>query len=69
MDALSGAASVVAVVQIAQSLGSALRDYYQGIRDARDDINALHSSVKSLKQILGEIQGFAKEGIIDTKVL
>lgn len=60
---------MIAVVQIAQCLGSALKDYYQGVRDARDDINALHCSVKSLEEILKELEGFATDGTIDKSVL
>jgi hypothetical protein len=52
MDGLSGAASVVAIIQIAQILGSALKDYYDSVRDARDDIRKLYNSVKSLEAIL-----------------
>ena len=45
MDGLSAAASVVAVIQIAQAVGSALKDYYQGVRDSREDIQKLYNSV------------------------
>jgi hypothetical protein len=52
MDGLSGAASVIAVLQIAQSIGSALKDYYEGVRDAREDIQKLYDTIKSLESIL-----------------
>ncbi|RDL32416.1 uncharacterized protein BP5553_08872 [Venustampulla echinocandica] len=52
MDGLSAASSVIAVVQIAQSIGSALKDYYEGVRDARDDIKKLYNAVTSLQAIL-----------------
>lgn len=41
MDGLSGAASVIAVVDITMKLGLALKDYYEGVRDAREDIQKL----------------------------
>jgi hypothetical protein len=56
MDGLSSAASVIAVIQIAQSIGSALKDYYESVRDAREDIRKLYDSVKSLEIILSTIQ-------------
>lgn len=56
MDPLSGAASVTAVIQIAQTVGSALMHYYGGVSDARDDIQKLYNSVRSLKAILSCIQ-------------
>lgn len=52
MDGLSGAASVIAVIQIAQTIGSALKDYYEDVRDARADIQKLYHSVRSLESIL-----------------
>jgi hypothetical protein len=56
MDPLSGVASVVTVIQIAQIVGSALMDYYGDVRDARDDIQKLYNSVRSLEAILSCIQ-------------
>ena len=60
MDGLRAAASIIAVVQIAQSVGSALRDYYQDVRDARKDINALHSPIKNLELILVDLETLAR---------
>ena len=39
MDGLSAAASIIAVIQVAQAVGSGLKDYYEGVRDAREDID------------------------------
>jgi hypothetical protein len=69
MDGLSAAASIIAAVQIAQSVGSALRDYYQGVRDARKDINALHSSIKNLELILVDPETLARRENIGVLVL
>jgi len=52
MDGLSVAASVIAVIQIAQAIGSALKDSYEDVRDARADIQKLYHSVRSLESIL-----------------
>ena len=56
MDGLSSAASVIAVIQIVQSIGSALKDYYGDVRNAREDTRKLYDSVKSLEIILSTIQ-------------
>lgn len=56
MDLLSGAASIIAVIQITQSVSLALKDYYEDVRDARDDIRKLYNSVKNLEAILSQIQ-------------
>jgi hypothetical protein len=65
MDGLSAASSIITVVQIAQSVGSAIRDYYQGVRDARKDINALHSSIKNLELILVDLETLTRREKID----
>jgi uncharacterized phage infection (PIP) family protein YhgE len=62
MDGLSGAASVIAVIQIAQSVASGLKDYYEGVRDARSDIRKLYSSIKGLEAILSTIQDLLNRG-------
>lgn len=56
MDGLSAAASIIAVIQIAQDVGSGLKDYYECVRDARDDIQKLYRAIKSLEAILKSIQ-------------
>jgi hypothetical protein len=62
MDGLSTAASVIAVIQIAQSVASGLKDYYQGVRDARADIRKLYNFVKGLEEILSAIQDLLNQG-------
>lgn len=56
MDGLSAAASATAVIQITGSICSILRKYYQGVRDARQDIDALHKAVRTLALIVAEIR-------------
>jgi hypothetical protein len=48
MDGLSAAASVIAVIQLAQFMGSTLKDYYEGVWDARNDIEELYNSITNL---------------------
>ncbi|TVY40551.1 hypothetical protein LOCC1_G004799 [Lachnellula occidentalis] len=64
MDGLSGAASVIAVLQLATAVGSVLKDYYEGVRDAREDIRKLYASIKGLEGILERLKDVAK-GISD----
>ena len=68
MDGLSGAASVIAVLQLATAVGSALKDYYEGVRDAREDIRKLYGSIKGLEGILGRLKDVAK-GMSDETLL
>ncbi|KAF8850333.1 hypothetical protein BDZ45DRAFT_679851 [Acephala macrosclerotiorum] len=56
MDGLSAAASIIAVIQIAQAVGSGLKDYYESVRDAREDIQKFYNAIKSLEIIFENIQ-------------
>lgn len=64
MDGLSGLASAIAVIQITWSICSLLKDYYEGVRDARDDIDSLYKAVRILGLILSEIEGLIKKHVI-----
>ncbi|TGO37662.1 hypothetical protein BHYA_0092g00450 [Botrytis hyacinthi] len=55
MDGLSTAASVIAVVQLAQAVGGALMEYYEGVKGARDDIQRLYHSIKNLESVLKSV--------------
>lgn len=52
MDGLSGAASVIAIIQITAFIGSALMDYYATVRGAKEEIQKLYHAIKSLESIL-----------------
>jgi len=60
MDGLSAAASIIAVIQITQAVGSGLKDYYEGVRGAREDIQKLYRAIKSLEAILKSIEELLK---------
>lgn len=60
MDGLSVAASVIAVLQIAKSVGLLLRDLYRDIRDARSQIESLYDSVISLEAIVKGLDDLVK---------
>ncbi|CCD54455.1 hypothetical protein BofuT4_P125030.1 [Botrytis cinerea T4] len=55
MDGLGAAASVIAVVQMAQAVGGALVEYYEGVKSARDDIQRLYNSIKNLESVLRSV--------------
>jgi hypothetical protein len=56
MDELSNAASVIAVLQNRPVYQFSLKDYYEGVRDAREDIQKLYDTIKSFESILPSIQ-------------
>lgn len=63
MDGVSTVASVIAVVQITQAVGKALRDFYRDLRDARSEIEQLYDSVVSLETIAKGLESLvAKSG-------
>ncbi|CAG8962108.1 hypothetical protein HYFRA_00005151 [Hymenoscyphus fraxineus] len=55
MDGISAAASVVAIVDIASKVASQLKDYYEGVKNAQDDIKRLYGSIQSLQATLSRI--------------
>jgi ankyrin repeat domain-containing protein 50 len=65
MDGLSAVASVIAVIQVTQSVGVLLRDLYRDIRDARAEIERLYDSVVSLEIIARGLDDLVKQrGIV-----
>ncbi|CAG8974637.1 hypothetical protein HYALB_00012105 [Hymenoscyphus albidus] len=55
MDGISAAASVVAIVDIASKVASLLKDYYEGVKNAQDDIKRLYGSIQSLQVTLSRV--------------
>jgi hypothetical protein len=56
MDGVSAAASVIAVIQIAQQIFTICHTYYLEARDARRDIQLLSDEVASLKDVLTNLK-------------
>ena len=56
MDPLSGIASIIAVLQLTQTVGRALKDLFWRAKHARSDIACLYSAVTSLEQTLKALQ-------------
>jgi hypothetical protein len=51
MDGLSGAASVIAVVDLSVKIASLYSQYYKDVKNAKDDINRLLQEVANLTTI------------------
>lgn len=60
MDGLSAAASIIAVLQVAQAVGSLLRDTYRNVRHARPQIENLYGSIISLDVIVKGMDALVK---------
>jgi hypothetical protein len=59
MDGISGAASVIAVIQICGSVFDICRTYYTGVKDARKDITRLRNEITRLESVLTNIADLA----------
>ncbi|KAI9641755.1 hypothetical protein NHQ30_009612 [Ciborinia camelliae] len=66
---LLAAASVIAIIQIAQSLSGAVWDYYQTVHNSRAEIKSLYSAVKTLELVLIEIEGVVRSGHVEASLL
>lgn len=55
MDPLSGAASVIAVVQLADRVLTLCGNYVAAVKDARKDIERLRTEVTSLQRVLQKV--------------
>jgi hypothetical protein len=56
MAGLGEAASVIAVLQIAEDIGLKLFAYTQGVRHAKEDMTRLHSAVLAFRQVLEKVE-------------
>lgn len=61
MDGLSAAASVIAVVQISANLFQLCQTFYEGVKEARNDIKRLRDEVVSLRDVLTSIIDLAED--------
>ena len=58
MDALSSAASVIAVIQLTGSLVKLCGGYIQEVKNARDEISNLHQAIAGLQGTLQDLHKF-----------
>lgn len=56
MEGLALARTVIAVVEVTVRIAFILKDYYESVRDARDDIQRLSQSIDSLRTVLTAIR-------------
>jgi DNA integrity scanning protein DisA with diadenylate cyclase activity len=61
MEPVSAAASVIAVIQITQTVGVFLRDLYRDIRNARAEIERIYDAVVNLETIARKLDKLAKQ--------
>ena len=60
MEALGGAASVIAVVQLAGKLWSLCWKYYSDAKDAKSDIERLLNTIHTVQSVFQHVQELAK---------
>jgi len=60
MDPLSGAASVIAVVQISKEILTLCGKYALDVKDAKDDIDRLSSEIMALRDVLNTVNDLAE---------
>ena len=56
MDGLSGAASVIAVIDLSAKIASLCFQYSVAVKNARKDIKRLQRKVSDIKDVLGEVK-------------
>jgi predicted nuclease with TOPRIM domain len=61
MDGLSGAASVIAVVDTSAKITSLCFQYAVAVKDAKDDIKRLQRTVASIKNVLEQVKQLLDE--------
>jgi len=69
MEALGGAASIIAVVEISHKILTLCGTYASAVKNAKDDIASLKSEVATLLDVLTILKGIAEdENADETKV-
>ena len=61
MDGLSGAASVIAVIDLSAKIATLCFQYSLAVKDAKEDIERLQRKVSDIKNILGEVRQLLDE--------
>jgi hypothetical protein len=69
MDGLSGAASVLAVIQISAQIFDACRTYYLQVKTARKDIQRLRDEIILLQDVLVSVADLADSASLPTLAL
>ena len=61
MDGLSGAASIIAVIDIAAKIFEICQTYVLAVKEARKDIQRLRDGVTSLQDVLTDVKDLAED--------
>ena len=61
MDGLSGAAGVIAVIDISAKIFELCQNYVSAVKEARKDIQRLRDGVTSLQDVLTDVRDLAEE--------
>ena len=61
MDGLSGAASVIAVIDISAKIFDLCQTYFSAVKEARKDIRRLRDGVTSLHDVITEVRDLAED--------
>jgi hypothetical protein len=71
MDGLSSVASVIAVIQLAQTVGYTLKKFYQDVKHAREDISRLYLTITGFEGVLTIVQDLAssKNSFVSSRLL
>jgi hypothetical protein len=56
MDGLSGAASVIAVIDISAKITAACYQYYTAVKDAKDDVERVQRKVSNITHVLEKLK-------------
>src|SRR4051794_12419507 len=61
MDGLSGAASVIAVIDISAKIFELCQTYVSAVKEARKDIQRLRDGVTSLQDVMTDVRDLAED--------
>lgn len=61
MDGLSGAASIIAVIDISAKIFELCQTYFSAVKEAREDIRRLRDGVTSLHDVITEVRDLAED--------
>jgi len=67
MDGLSGAASVIAVINISAKIFELCQTYVSAVKEARKDIQRLRDGVTSLQDVLTDVRDLAEDSSLSRR--
>ncbi|KAL5330790.1 hypothetical protein ACEPPN_000313 [Leptodophora sp. 'Broadleaf-Isolate-01'] len=67
MDGLSGAASIIAVIDISAKIFEICQTYVSAVKEARKDIQRLRDGVTSLQDVLTDVRDLAEDSSLSRR--